>query len=124
MDYLQQIQAGGGEIIEHTARSLRAFKRLAAKLRITLIIVTQVRGMPRALGSKFVQYVRLPDLSVFMEEADTVLLLHQDGLSDPDSPRLGEADLIIAKNRNGPRVIITLAAQTHFCRFFDMGLMD
>jgi replicative DNA helicase len=35
--------------------------------------------------------------------------------------RSGEADLIIAKHRNGPTRTITVAAQLHFARFTDMA---
>jgi replicative DNA helicase len=34
--------------------------------------------------------------------------------------RTGEADLIVAKHRNGPTRTVTVAAQLHYARFFDM----
>lgn len=125
VDYLQQIQAACGvSDMEHSVRSLRAFKRLATRLRLPIIAVAQIRGMPRTLRSKFVRYLELPDLSAFMEETDTLLLLHQDALNDPYTPRLGEADLIVAKNRNGPTAIVNLAAQVHLSRFVDIGILE
>ncbi|NTW41601.1 MAG: hypothetical protein HGA44_17270, partial [Cellulomonadaceae bacterium] len=35
-------------------------------------------------------------------------------------PRAGEADLIVAKHRNGPTDTITVAFQGHYSRFVDM----
>ena len=40
---------------------------------------------------------------------------------EPESPRAGEADLIVAKNRNGPTLTTTVAYQYHYCRFIDMA---
>ncbi|WP_295843463.1 DnaB-like helicase C-terminal domain-containing protein [uncultured Microbacterium sp.] len=37
------------------------------------------------------------------------------------SPRAGEADLIVAKHRNGPTDTITVAFQGHYSRFTDMA---
>jgi replicative DNA helicase len=34
--------------------------------------------------------------------------------------RTGEADLIVAKHRNGPTRTITVSAQLHYARFYDM----
>ena len=35
-------------------------------------------------------------------------------------PRIGEADLVVAKNRNGPTATVTVAYQYHYCRFVNM----
>ena len=49
-----------------------------------------------------------------------VVLLHREDMYDPDTPRAGEADLIVAKHRNGPTATVTVAFQGHYCRFVDM----
>jgi replicative DNA helicase len=54
------------------------------------------------------------------QDADMVILLHRDDLYDNQN-RSGEADLIIAKHRNGPTRTITVAAQLHFARFADIA---
>ena len=53
------------------------------------------------------------------QDADVVILLHRDDMYDNQN-RTGEADLIIAKHRNGPTRTITVSAQLHFARFVDM----
>ena len=53
------------------------------------------------------------------QDADVVILLHRDDMYDSQN-RSGEADLIVAKHRNGPTRTITVSAQLHFARFFDM----
>ncbi len=52
------------------------------------------------------------------QDADVVILLHRDR-SDPD--RDGEADVIVAKHRNGPTKDIVLAFQGHYSRFNNMA---
>jgi replicative DNA helicase len=50
-----------------------------------------------------------------------VILLHREDLYEKESARAGEADLIVAKNRNGPTTIVTVAFQGHYSRFADMA---
>ena len=50
-----------------------------------------------------------------------VILLHREDYYDKESPRAGEADLIVAKHRNGPTDTIRAAAQLHVCRLVDMA---
>ncbi|UGQ15481.1 replicative DNA helicase [Yinghuangia sp. ASG 101] len=54
------------------------------------------------------------------QDADMVILLHREDAYEKESPRAGEADLIIAKHRNGPTTTITVAFQGHYSRFVDM----
>ncbi|GAA1712249.1 replicative DNA helicase [Propioniferax innocua] len=54
------------------------------------------------------------------QDADIVILLHRDDVYDKESPRAGEADFIIAKNRNGPTRTVTTIFQGHYSRFVDM----
>ena len=53
--------------------------------------------------------------------ADVVILLHREDAYERESPRAGEADLIIAKHRNGPTATVTVAFQGHYSRFVDMA---
>ncbi len=54
------------------------------------------------------------------QDADIVLLLHREDLYDKDSAHAGEADIIVAKNRNGRTDTITTVFQGHYSRFADM----
>ncbi len=50
-----------------------------------------------------------------------MIVLHREDAYDKTSPRSGEADLIVAKHRNGPTATITTAFQGHYSRFVDMA---
>jgi replicative DNA helicase len=55
------------------------------------------------------------------QDSDMVILLHREDAYERESPRAGEADLIVAKHRNGPTATITVAFQGHYSRFVDMA---
>jgi len=49
-----------------------------------------------------------------------VILLHRESAYEKDNPRAGEADLIVAKHRNGPTDTVVVGFQGHYSRFADM----
>ena len=55
------------------------------------------------------------------QDADMVILLHRDEAYEKESQRAGEADLIVAKHRNGPTDTIVVAFQGHYSRFTNMA---
>jgi replicative DNA helicase len=55
------------------------------------------------------------------QDSDMVILLHRPDAFERDDPRAGEADLILAKHRNGPTSTITVAHQLHYSRFADLA---
>jgi replicative DNA helicase len=64
----------------------------------------------------------LRDSGTVEDDADVVILLHRDDYYDKNSPRSGEADLIIAKHRHGPTDTITVSSQLHLARFVDLPI--
>ncbi|HEX6248679.1 MAG TPA: replicative DNA helicase [Nocardioidaceae bacterium] len=55
------------------------------------------------------------------QDADMVILLHREDAYEKESTRPGEADLIVAKHRNGPTRDVVVAFQGHYSRFVDMA---
>jgi replicative DNA helicase len=55
------------------------------------------------------------------QDSDVVILLHREDMYERESPRAGEADLIVAKHRNGPTTTVTVAFQGHYSKFVDMA---
>jgi replicative DNA helicase len=54
------------------------------------------------------------------QDADVVILLHREDAYEKESPRAGEADLIVAKHRNGPTVMIELKFRRDHTRFYNL----
>ena len=63
----------------------------------------------------------LRELGSIEQDADMATLLHRPDAFERDDPRGGEADLILAKHRNGPTSTITVAHQLHYSRFADLA---
>jgi replicative DNA helicase len=55
------------------------------------------------------------------QDSDMVILIHRPDAFERDDPRMGEADLILAKHRSGPTTTVTVAHQLHYSRFVDMA---
>jgi replicative DNA helicase len=49
-----------------------------------------------------------------------VILLYRDDVYNPESPRAGEIDLIVAKNRQGPLGTVTLSFRGHYAMCGEM----
>ncbi len=54
------------------------------------------------------------------QDADVVVLIHREDFYDKEN-RPGEADLIVAKHRNGPTDTIAVSFQGHYSRFTDLA---
>jgi replicative DNA helicase len=98
---------------------IRDLKLLARQIDCPVVVVSQLQSgyTPGRLPPT------LDDLDETLTQiADVVVLLHREDLRDYESPRAGEADLIVAKQRNGPTDTVTVAAQVHLARFVDMAI--
>ncbi|GGY97078.1 hypothetical protein GCM10010300_46300 [Streptomyces olivaceoviridis] len=62
----------------------------------------------------------LRDSGVLVEDnADVVIPIHRDDVHEKDLPLASEADLIVARHRDGPTATIAVAAQGHYSQFAD-----
>ena len=81
-----------------------------------VIALSQLNRGPEQRADKSPALSDLRESGSIEQDADMVILLHREAAYEQDSPRAGEADLIVAKHRNGPTRTITVAFQGHFCR--------
>ncbi|MER6750706.1 replicative DNA helicase [Streptomyces fungicidicus] len=96
----------------------RDLRKLAKELNLTVVALMHIDRPPNRPP-----YDRpeIRDVPGSVERfADMVILLHREDAYDRESPRAGEADLIVAKNRSGSTAIITVAYQGHYARFVDL----
>jgi replicative DNA helicase len=54
------------------------------------------------------------------QDSDITILLYRDDAYEPESPRAGEIDLIVAKNRQGPKGVASLAFRGHYATCADL----
>ncbi|GAA4115227.1 replicative DNA helicase [Knoellia locipacati] len=120
IDYLQLMSSGKKveSRQQEVAEFSRALKLLAKELEVPVIAISQLNRGPEQRTDKRPQMSDLRESGSIEQDADMVILLHRDR-SDPE--RDGEADVIVAKHRNGPTADIVLAFQGHYSRFSNMA---
>jgi replicative DNA helicase len=99
----------------------RSLKLLAKELEVPVIALSQLNRGPEQRTDKKPMLSDLRESGSIEQDADVVILLHREDLYERESPRAGEADLIVAKHRNGPTTTVTVAFQGHYSRFVDMA---
>lgn len=123
IDYAQLVTGEGrsNESREREVASIsRTCKLIAKQLEVAVILVAQVNRGPEQRQDKKPMPSDLRESGALEADADNIIFTHRPSMYDPDD-RPGEADLILAKHRNGPTGIAALAWQGHYCRFVDMA---
>ena len=123
VDYMQLMTSG--KKVESRQLEVSEFSRqiklLAKELGIPIIALSQLNRGPEQRGDKRPMMSDLRESGSLEQDADMVILLHRDDVYEKESTRPGEADLIVAKHRNGPTDTIVLAFQGHYSRFTNMA---
>jgi replicative DNA helicase len=99
----------------------RSLKLLAKEIDVPVIAISQLNRGPEQRTDKRPLLSDLRESGSIEQDSDVVILLHREDHYEPESPRAGEADLIVAKHRNGPTATVTVAFQGHYSRFVDMA---
>jgi replicative DNA helicase len=99
----------------------RSLKLLAKEIDVPVIAISQLNRGPEQRTDKRPLLSDLRESGSIEQDSDVVILLHREDFYERESPRAGEADLIIAKHRNGPTATVTVAFQGHYSRFVDMA---
>jgi replicative DNA helicase len=123
VDYLQLMSSGKraeSRQVEVSEFS-RSLKLLAKELQVPVIALSQLNRGPEQRTDKKPMVSDLRESGSLEQDADMVVLLHREDAYEKESPRAGEADLIVAKHRNGPTATVTVAFQGHYSRFVDMA---
>jgi replicative DNA helicase len=123
IDYLQlmsspkRVESRQQEVSEMS----RSLKLLAKELEVPVVALSQLNRGPEQRQDKKPMLSDLRESGSIEQDADVVILLHREDAYERESPRAGEADLIVAKHRNGPTATVTVAFQGHYSRFVDMA---
>jgi replicative DNA helicase len=124
VDYLQLMTSGKkvesrqAEVAEFS----RSLKLLAKELDVPVIAISQLNRGPEQRTDKMPQLSDLRETGQLEQDADVVILIHRPDAYDRDSPRAGEADLILAKQRNGPAPrTFAVASTLHMASYRDLA---
>ena len=122
IDYIQLMTSG--KKVESRQLEVSEFSRqlklLAKELDVPVVALSQLNRGPEQRTDKRPMLSDLRESGSLEQDADIVLLLNRPDMYDKDSERAGEADFDVAKHRNGPTKMITVAFQGHYSRFIDM----
>jgi len=131
IDYMQLMTSG--KRVESRQLEVSEFSRqaklLAKELNIPVVALSQLNRGPESRGSTGdagtpkgrPMLADLRESGALEQDADVVILLYREDAYKENSQRTGEADLIVAKHRNGRTGTIAVAFQGHYSRFTDMA---
>jgi replicative DNA helicase len=123
IDYMQLMSSG--KKVESRQLEVSEFSRqiklLAKEIDCPVIALSQLNRGPEQRADKKPMAADLRESGSLEQDADMIILLHREDVYEKESTRPGEADLIVAKHRNGPTRDLVVAFQGHYSRFVDMA---
>jgi replicative DNA helicase len=122
VDYLQLMRHEGrvDNRVEQVGQISRGLKGLARELNVPVIGISQLsRAVEQRGGEKKPILSDLRDSGQIEQDSDLVMFIYREEYYEKDSDRPGEADIIIAKHRNGPVGDVVLTFQREFPKFMN-----
>lgn len=126
IDYLQLMNADKrtDSRQQEVSEISRGVKLLAKEFGVPVLALSQLNRGSEQRSDKKPVISDLRESGSLEQDADVVILLHREEMYDKESPRAGEADVIIAKQRSGPTGTIVLSWLGKYSRFDNRTIPD
>ena len=127
IDYIQLMQGRGRfESRQAELASIsRSLKGLAKELKVPIVALSQLSRAPETRSDHRPQLSDLRESGALEQDADVVVFIYREDMyidkSQPPSDSQGIAELIVAKQRNGPTGIVKLAFIREYTRFENLA---
>ena len=128
IDYLQLMQGrrDAGSREQEISELSRGLKQLAKEMGVPVLALSQLNRSveTRTTKDKRPQLSDLRESGAIEQDADTIIFIYRDEYYFRDSPDKGIAEIIVAKQRNGPTGSVKTKFTAEFTRFDNLATSD
>jgi len=123
IDYIQLMQSGtrAENRQQEISQISRGLKSLAKELNVPVLALSQLSRAVEARQDKRPQMSDLRESGALEQDADIVMFIYRDEYYNPESDKRGIAEIIVAKQRNGPVGTVELGFLKEFTRFVNLA---